>query len=150
MSNPSAVRDGSLFLNISLQIFHRGFIIHVFRHFIKSKLFLTDYIIFDFKNPLKSKAQWYLYRWHQNYQPYLVEPRGIDLHFLPTGKKIMVLPPSSWRQADVHRTSALKWFDPPSSVLPKIKATLMGGFYFWQQLIIMIRFRRVSKGFTWL
>jgi hypothetical protein len=119
------------FFNICLQIFNRGFIIHVFRHYIKSKLFLTDYIISDFKNPQKSKAQWYLYRWHQNYQPYLVEPRGIDLPFLPAGKKIMVLPPSSWRQADVHRTSALKWFDPPSSVLPKIKATLMGGFYFW-------------------
>ena len=34
-------------------------------------------------------------------------PAGASrLHFLPWGKKIEVLPPSSWRQATVHRTVA--------------------------------------------
>ena len=133
----------AFFYNLSLQIFHRGFIIHVFRHFIKSKLFLTDYIIFDFKNPLKSKAQWYLYRWHQNYQPYLVEPRGIDLHFLPTGKKIIIrLGRALAGGAHPRRIKISNPFHHAKSTTYKVV------LFAWQQLIIMIRFHRVSKGFT--
>ena len=39
----------------------------------------------------------------------MVAEAGLDLHFLPAGKKIMVLPPSSWRQATLHRSVAFRW-----------------------------------------
>ena len=118
--------------NISLQIFHRAFIIHVFRHFIKSKLFLTDYIIFDFKNPLKSKAQWYLYRWHQNYQPYLVEPRGIDEIKVWLGQALA-------SGAHPRRIKISNPFHHAKSTTYKVV------LFAWQQLIIMM----VALGLHW-
>ena len=30
--------------------------------------------------------------------------KELDLHFLPSGEKIVMLPPLNWRQATVHRT----------------------------------------------
>ena len=43
---------------------------------------------------------------HFRYPPSEHGTGQIWLHFLPNGEKIMELPPSIWRQADVHRTSA--------------------------------------------
>ena len=45
--------------------------------------------------------------------PDTARPAGDSLHFLPGGKKIKVLPPSSRRQAAVHRTAAFRWFESP-------------------------------------
>lgn len=45
--------------------------------------------------------------------PGTARPAGDSLHFLPEGKKIKVLPPSSRRQAAVHRTAAFRWFESP-------------------------------------
>ena len=65
--------------------------------------------------------------------PFLEQDTGVDLHFLSfTGKKIKVSPPSSWRQADVPRTSAFRSVQLPSP-LGKPKDHPVGGLLVLEQ-----------------
>ena len=61
---------------------------------------------------------------------------------------IMESIPSGRDQATVHRTVAFRSVRFPITVFPIRKATRMGGFSYWEQLIIVILFLMVSFGFT--
>ena len=54
---------------------------------------------------------------------------GVELHF--AFSKIFVLPPSSRRQATIHRTVAFDWFD---SIQAKKKDHPLGGLSFWSRI----------------
>ena len=62
--------------------------------------------------------------------PGTARPAGDSLHFLPGGKKIKVLPPSSRRQAAVHRTAAFRWFESPLTHA-KRQPPRLGWLSFW-------------------
>ena len=60
----------------------------------------------------------------------MVTRTGIDLHFLPFGKKIVESAPSSWCRASCHRQDALKWVRfPLSSIMKKLQCRSTGVFF---------------------
>ena len=65
--------------------------------------------------------------------------------FFPMGRKIMELPPSSWRQADVHRTSVFRSSNLSVLFHQKEKAHRMVCFFF---LEVPARFELANESFA--